>query len=64
MPDSRIENITNAIGLINLAIPGITSIIVSLKNGSKVDLQSVLADTDQRVKEIIESGNNFLDRTE
>ena len=63
MPSS-VENIANAIGLINLAIPGITSIIVSLKNGKQIDLQAVLADTDKRVQEIIDQGEDFLNRPE
>ena len=63
-PKGKIENITRAINLINLALPGVTAIVVSLKNGSRVDLQAVLADTDKRVEEIIEQGDNFLARTE
>ena len=61
---SKIEKITKAIGLINLAIPGVTGIFVSLKNGSKVDLQAVLEDTDERVKQIIQQGADFLAREE
>jgi len=61
---AKIENITKAIELINLALPGVTAIIVSLKNGSKMDLQAVLLDTDKRVEEIIKQGENFLARTE
>jgi len=61
---SKIEKITKAIGLINLALPGVTAIIVSLKNGSKVDLQALLVDTDKRVQEIIDAGEDFLARTE
>ena len=60
----KIERITKAISHINLAIPGVTSIIVSLKNGSRVDLQSVLDDTDKRMEEIIKQGEDFLARTE
>jgi len=63
MPSS-VENITNAIGLINLAIPGITSIIVSLKSGKQIDLQALLEDTNKRVQEIIDTGEDFLARTE
>jgi len=64
MPASRIENITRALNLINLAIPGITAIVVSLKSGKQVDLQALLDDTNKRVQDIIDKGEDFLARTE
>jgi hypothetical protein len=59
---SKIENISNALSLINLAIPAVASVIVTLRNGKKIDLKALLDDTDKRVNDVISKGEDFLKR--
>jgi len=44
MPNN-FENIINAFGLINAAIPGVAKIIVKLKNGKEIDLAELVEQT-------------------
>jgi hypothetical protein len=39
------ENIMNAMGLINAAIPSVAKVIVKLKNGKEIDLTELVAQT-------------------
>lgn len=57
---TTLENITAGMNLINVAIPGITSLIVTLRSGKTIDLVALMADTDKRVAETIAEGEAFL----
>ena len=39
------ENIMNAMGLINAAIPSVAKVIVKLKSGKEIDLTELVAQT-------------------
>lgn len=42
---TNFENITNALGLINVALPSAIKIIVKLKGGKEIDLGELVAET-------------------
>ena len=42
---TNFENIINAFGLINAAIPSVAKIIVKLKNGKEIDLAELVEQT-------------------
>lgn len=42
---TNFENIVNAMGLINAALPSVVKVIVKLKGGEEVDLSELVADT-------------------
>lgn len=57
MPNN-FENIMNAMGLINAAIPAVARVVVTLKGGKQIDLTELVAQTqkvvDDRLKEAAE----------
>jgi len=60
MPKTKAENILEIINLVNVAIPGVASIIVSLKSGKKIDLKELHDKTDAEFQATIDEANKFL----
>jgi len=57
---SKIDNLSTALALINVALPGAISLIATFGNGQKVDIKKLLDDTDKKLDDIIASGEAFL----
>ena len=57
---SKIDAISSGLALINVAMPGIVSLVATFTGGQQVDIQKLLNDTDEKVNKIISEGTNFL----
>jgi hypothetical protein len=55
-----LDNLTSAFALLNVAMPGMISLIATFGDGRQVDIKKLLDDTDARVKKTIEKGESFL----
>jgi len=57
---SKIDAISSGLALINVAMPGIVSLVATFAGGQQVDIQKLLDDTDEKVDKIISEGTDFL----
>ncbi len=57
---SKFENIVNAFGLINAAIPGVAKVIVTLKNGKEIDLSALIKSTEDIIAEKLKEAAEHL----
>jgi len=60
MPISKIDAISSGLALINVAMPGIVSLVATFTSGQQVDIQKILDDTAKKVEDIINTGEDFL----
>ena len=58
----NLENIAKGVEIISAVFPSVAGIIVTLKNGQKVDLTDLLNDTEDVANEKIDQANEFLKR--
>ncbi len=63
MPINKIDAISSGLALINVAMPGIVSLVATFAGGQQVDIQKILNDTDAKVNKIISEGTDFLAQT-
>ena len=57
---SKSENLINAFGLINAAIPSIARIIITLKNGDEMNLQELTEETEDIVEQKLKEAAEHL----
>lgn len=57
---TTIEKVAIAIDLINIAIPGVTKIIITLKGGREIDLQDLVKATDDIVEQKLKEAREHL----
>lgn len=58
-----INAISSGLALINVAMPGVVSLIATFSNGQQIDIQKLLNDTDAKLAKIIAEGEDFLSQT-
>ena len=56
----KIDKLSSALGLINIALPGVVSLVASFGDGQEVDIKKLLDDTDDRLGGILASTDSFL----
>jgi len=66
---TKLENAAKAMGkisagleLFNAVFPNIVGVVLTLKNGKKINLQELIDDTEKFAQEKIDEANEFLDR--
>lgn len=57
---SKFENIVNAFGLINAAIPSVAKVIVTLKNGKEINLNDLIKSTENIIAEKLKEAQEHL----
>lgn len=58
-----IDKLSTGLALINIAMPGVVSLIATFSDGRQVDIKKLLDDTDARVEKTISEGESFLAST-